>query len=416
MAKLLYRLSTRFVETARPGFHADGNGLYLNVSPRGAKRWTFIFQWRKKRSEMSLGSAEDLSLGDARERAADARRMVRSGTNPIAARKHRSGSDTDKPAPVTFGAFAEELLNTIEGEFRNEKHKAQWRATLSLVRDPKTGGFTTGGHCLSLRDLPLDAIGTDEVLAVLQPIWSTKAETAARVRGRIERVLDAAKARGLRSGENPARWRGHLSALLPKRQRLLRGHYAALPYADVPAFVARLRTERRDAMAALALEWTILSAARSGEALGATLGEIDREAKVWTIPATRMKAGREHRVPLMPRMLEILAVTDKVRGDSDYLFPGPRPKKPLSKAAMTMLLRRMKVKDVTVHGFRSAFRDWVGEETLYRPDLAEAALAHVVGDATVRAYRRGDALEARRTLMAAWADFVAGKAPTADAA
>ena len=415
MAKLTNRLSTRTVDTAKPGLHADGNGLYLAVSPKGAKRWTLIFQWEKKRAEMSLGAVDDISLAEARELAGDARRMVREGVNPIEARKPKADAGA-APALDTFGAFAESLIESLEGGFRNEKHKAQWRMSLSVARDKETGELLVTGYCRKLRNKRLDEIGTDDVLAVLQPIWTAKAETASRLRGRIERVLDAAKARGLRSGENPARWRGHLNALLSKRQKLQRGHHAAMPYADVPAFVTRLHAERQ-AMAALALEWTILAAARTGETLGARLSEVDRKAKVWTVPAARMKAGREHRVPLTPRMLEILAVADKVREvGNDHLFPGPGIRKPLSGMAMTMLLRRMKVEDVTVHGFRSAFRDWVGEETFYRPDLAEAALAHVVGDATVQAYRRGDALEARRQLMTEWAGFVGGTAPAKDVA
>jgi integrase len=223
------------------------------------------------------------------------------------------------------------------------------------------------------------------------------------VRGRIERVLDAAKAKGLRSGENPARWRGHLNNLLPKRQKLPRGHHAAMPFADVPAFVADLR--QREAVAALALEFTILTAGRSGEILGARWAEVDREAKVWTIPAERMKSGREHRVPLTARALEILDTVEKVRS-SDFVFPGRRRGRPLSPMSMTLLLRRMNVTNATVHGFRSAFRDWCGERTTFPREIAEAALAHVVGDPTERAYRRSDALEKRRKLMEAWAGFL----------
>jgi integrase len=253
-----------------------------------------------------------------------------------------------------------------------------------------------------LREKPLDEIRTDDVLAALKPIWQTKSETASRLRGRIERVLDAAKARGLRSGENPARWRGHLDHLLPKRQKLTRGHHPALPYLDVPAFVADLRN--RETVAALALEFTILNASRTGEVLGAKWDEIDREAAIWTIPRERMKAGREHRVPLTDRGLEILDAVEKVR-TGDYVFPGQRRGKPLSGMAMEMLLRRMKIEKATVHGFRSSFRDWAGECTPFPREIAEAALAHTVGDETERAYRRGDALEKRRKLMAAWAAF-----------
>ena len=242
------------------------------------------------------------------------------------------------------------------------------------------------------------------MLAVLQPIWQEKNETASRLRGRIERVLDAAKAKGLRTGENPARWRGHLDTLLPKRQKLQRGHHPAMPYTEVPAFVAELRT--REAMAARALEFAILTAARSGEVLGAMWGEVDLKAEVWTVPAMRMKAGREHRVPLTAPAIAILRALEALRPEDDdkgaYIFPGQRKGRPLSGMAMEMLLRRQKL-EITVHGFRSSFRDWAAEETGFPREIAEAALAHVVGDATERAYRRGDALEKRRELMTAWA-------------
>jgi integrase len=328
--------------------------------------------------------------------------MVREGINPIEARKASKGAD--EAAGYTFGTFAEEVINSIEPGFRNEVHKAQWRASISVQRDADTGEWLDTGYCISIREKALPDIGTEEVLAVLRPIWGALPETASRVRGRIERILDAARVRALRTGENPARWKGHLAALLSKRQRLTRGHHKALPYAEVPDFVARLHVQ--PSMAALALEWTILAASRTTEALHAHLPEIDRDAKVWTIPATRMKAGREHRAPLTERMLEIIDLTADAREamSTDLLFPGAKVDRPLSAMAMTMLLRRLKV-DVTVHGFRSSFRDWVYEETDFAGEIAEAALAHVVGDATERAYRRGDALERRRGLMEAWETF-----------
>ena len=278
--------------------------------------------------------------------------------------------------------------------FRNEKHRAQWAMTLTTYAAP-------------LRSMKLDDIATADVLAVLQPLWQTKAETASRLRGRIERVLDAAKAKGLRSGENPARWRGHLDALLPARHRLTRGHHAAMPYDDVPAFIGRLRAS--ESVSALALEFAILTASRTGEVLGARWDEIDLDAKLWTVPAARMKAGREHRVPLTARALAILQTVEKVR-TGEHVFPGQRRGKPLSVMALAMVLRRLKLENVTVHGFRSAFRDWCGEATAFPRDVAEAALAHTVGDMTERAYRRGDALEKRRKLMAAWAAFIEPKA------
>ncbi|MCC2654631.1 MAG: integrase, partial [Microvirga sp.] len=243
----------------------------------------------------------------------------------------------------------------------------------------------------------------EDVLRVLRPIWLTKSETASRLRGRIERVLDFAKARGMRTGENPARWRGHLDAVLPRRQKLTRGHHKAMPFDEVPAFVSRLRDAQ--GVAPRALEFLILTAGRTGEVLGAAWDEIDIEAGIWTVPAVRMKAGREHRVPLTQRALAILAELHEAR-TGEHVFPGLKRGKPLSSMAMEAVLRRMKI-DATVHGFRSAFRDWAGERTHFPREIAEAALAHLVGDAVERAYRRGDALEKRRELMSAWDSFCA---------
>jgi integrase len=263
--------------------------------------------------------------------------------------------------------------------------------------------MTLTDYAALLRPMKVDSIDTEAVLRVLAPVWQAKPETASRLRGRIERVLDAARAKGERQGENPARWRGHLDHLLPARQKLTRGHHAAMDYADLPAFLATLRD--REAVAALGLEFLILTAARTGEALGATWGEIDLDGKVWTVPAERMKAGREHRVPLSPAVIAVIEKLKALR-QGDHLFPGHRKDRPLSNMAFEMLMRRMS-QNVTVHGFRSAFRDWAGEASTFPREIAEGALAHTVGDATERAYRRGDALEKRRKLMDAWAGFLA---------
>jgi integrase len=292
-------------------------------------------------------------------------------------------------ADVSFGSFADELVESLKPGFRNAKHAAQWEMTLRV-------------YAASLRSMRLDDIDTDDVLAVLKPLWQSKPETASRLRGRIERVLDAAKARGLRGGENPARWRGHLNRLLPARQKLTRGHHAAMDYLDVPDFVGDLRV--LDSISARALEWTILTAARTGETLGMRWDEINRENQIWTVPEERMKSGRAHRVPLTTRMLEIFDELEAVR-TGPFVFSGQKRNRSLSDMALAMQLRRMKVENATVHGFRSAFRDWSAEETHFPREIAEAALAHVVGDATERAYRRGDALERRRDLMAAWEVF-----------
>jgi len=273
--------------------------------------------------------------------------------------------------------------------WRNDKHAGQWEMTLREYTAP-------------LRRLPVDKITTDDVLSVLKPLWNEKPETASRLRGRIERVLDAAKAQGLRNGENPARWRGHLDQLLPKRQRLSRGRHAAMPYGELPAFVSELRA--RQATAALALEFAILTAARSGEVLGARWDEFDLDRAIWTIPAARMKAGREHRVPLSKRALKIANAMHEARNGA-FIFPGQKAGKPLSVMALEMVLRRMKIEAVTVHGFRSAFRDWSAECTNFTNEVCEAALAHVIENKAEAAYRRGDLFDKRRKLMEAWAVY-----------
>jgi integrase len=375
------KLTARKVETAKPGKYGDGGGLQLSVASTGAKKWVLRFLWQGRAREMGLGSYPKVGLAEARERAMGGRRLARSGVDPIAERKQ------DRRVP-TFGELADEVVIEQSKGFRNEKHKAQWAMTLREYAAP-------------LRSMSIDAITTEDILAVLKPVWSTKAETASRVRGRIERVINAAKAKGLRSGENPAAWRGHLENLLPKQSKLSRGHHAAMPYAEVPGFITELRN--REAVAALGLEFAILTAARSGEVLGAQWSEIDLGARVWTIPAKRMKAGREHRVPLSE---PARAIVEKVGGArmSDFIFPGQRPGRPLSVMALEMVLRRMG-EHVTVHGFRSSFRDWAGNETHFPRELAEHALAHVLGDKAEQAYRRSDALEKRRPLMEAWAAY-----------
>ena len=381
------KLTARAAATTKPGRYGDGAGLYLVVAPSGARKWVYRFSFAGKVTEAGLGAADVVSLAEARNKAHEARKMLEAGRNPIEAKRQAAIIDAGKP---TFGAIAAALIAAKESEWRNPKHRAQWRMTLENYAAP-------------LRSRPVDEIDTAAVLDVLKPLWQTKPETASRLRGRIEAVLDAAKAQGHRSGENPAAWRGHLAHLLPKRGILTRGHHAAMSYADVQTFVAQLR--EREALAALALEFCILTAARSGEVFGARWSEIDLAAKVWTVPAGRMKAAREHRIPLSDRTLVILERLFEARTD-DLVFPGQRPGKPLSNTAMEMLLRRMDQDAVTVHGFRSAFRDWAGNETHFPREVAEAALAHVVGDKAEQAYRRGDALEKRRALMEAWANFI----------
>jgi integrase len=383
------KLTARKVETAKPGKYSDGGNLYLVVSESGARKWVLRFTWRGRPKEMGLGSAASVPLADAREKASSARRKIAQGLNPIDERK-RDGSIP------TFGEMADDVRETLSAGFRNAKHKAQWKSTLETYAAP-------------LRAKPVDTIATDDVLAVLKPIWTTKAETASRVRGRIEKVLDAAKAKGFRDGENPARWRGHLDHLLPRPSKLTRGHHAAMPYDGVAALVAQLR--QREATSALALELCILTAARSGEILGMRWREIDFDKKIWTVPAERMKAGREHRVPLSSRAIVLLRQLEKFRG-GDFVFAGQTRNKPLSNMAMEMVLRRMKIEDATVHGFRSSFRDWAGNVSNFPREITETALAHVIGDKAEQAYRRSDALDKRRKLMEAWAAYCEPKAST----
>lgn len=394
--KLQNALSAQAVKHARPGRHADGNGLHLLVKESGARSWVYRFMLNGKSRDIGLGSAgpAGLSLAAARD-ARDALRVkVKAGIDPLEQRaleaaQALAAAKAAKVAQVTFCDVAKSYIAANEDSWRNPKHRQQWRNTLATYVYPEIG------------NMPVGEIETSHVLRILEPIWKTKSETASRIRGRIETVLDSAKARGYRQGENPARWRGHLAQILPARTKLSRGHHKAMPYAEIPAFVRALHA--REAVAALALEFTILTAARSGEVIGATWEEVDLENTIWKVPAERMKAAKEHRVPLSPRCLEILESV-KTLG-SAYLFPGARGDK-LSGMAMAMLIRRMKV-DATVHGFRSAFRDWAAERTNYAHEVAEMALAHTIGNAVERAYRRGDLFDKRLRLMDDWAAFCA---------
>ena len=394
MAKQLAVSSARTVETlAKPGRHNAGDNLYLSITKAGSKRWVYLYVFGGQRRELGLGSAAKgfVSLAEARDKAIEARKLISAGEDPIKVMGKSARAIAERGIP-SFGSFADDYLAAHGPKFRNDKHKAQWATTLQTF-------------CATIRSRPIDEIATDDVLRVLQPIWSKIPETASRVRGRMENVLDAAKARGYRDGmDNPARWRGHLKALLPARQRLTRGHHAALPYDDLPEFLALLQTKQ--ASAALALELCILTATRSGETLNAKWQEFDLKKAVWTVPAIRMKAGHEHRIPLTARALEILHTLHKLRSEhNDHVFMGNARGKPLSNMAMSMLLKRMERKDITVHGFRSTFRDWASEQTSFPHEVCEMALAHTIGNKAEAAYRRGDLFEKRRNLMDAWAAF-----------
>ncbi|MDQ0319698.1 integrase [Pararhizobium capsulatum DSM 1112] len=365
------------------GRHGDGGGLYLEAAPGGTKSWLFMWKVSGRRRAMGLGSYPTVTLASARAKAAKAKADVAEGRDPVASQRKAQGNPT-------FAQTVDDFLAANSPAWRNSKHRDQWAMTL---------GDT---YCKPIRSKPVDGITVDDVLKILSPIWTSKNETASRLRGRIERVLDFAKVKGWRDGLNPALWNGNLQHLLPARQKLQRGHHPALPYKDLPAFMAELRT--RGALAALALEFLILTAARSGEVYGATWNEFDLGIGVWTIPAARMKAAREHVVPLSKAALSIMQSLHEVRS-GPYVFPGQRPSRPLSSSAMEMLLRRMNRDAYTVHGFRSSFRDWAGDETDYPRDLIETALAHTVGDATERAYRRSTAQAKRLALLEDWARY-----------
>jgi integrase len=394
------KLNARKVETlTKPGRYADGNNLYLFISANGGKRWTFFYRLGKTadgkevRREMGLGGAArgQVSLAEARERALEARRLLSAGVDPL---EHRKAEEKAGRTIPTFGAFADEYIKSHKPKFRNSKHIAQWEMTLGEA------------YCRPIRAKPLNEIDTEAILSVLQPIWNAVPETASRLRGRIENVLDAARALGYRDGPNPATWRGHLKTLLPARQKLTRGHHAALAYDDLPAFMTALRA--RKSTAALALEFCILSVSRSSEVLNAEWSEIDLDKAVWTIPAQRMKAGHAHRIPLTNRAMNILKSLPRLEGNP-HVFPGNARGKPLSGMAMTMQLRRMKRESITVHGFRSTFRDWASEQTSFPHETCEHALAHRISDKAEAAYRRGDQFEKRRKLMEAWETFSTGK-------
>jgi integrase len=393
MARAQKRLSARTVDSLKkPGLHADGAGLYLHVSKTGARSW--IFRWRRdgRLRDMGLGPTHTISLAEARDRAASARKLKYDGGDPIEDRRaQRQAAKIDTARAITFKDCAERYIAAHRAGWRNPKHAAQWPATLEAYAYPVMGW------------LPVQAVDVGLVMRAVEPIWTAKPETASRVRGRIESVLDWATARGYRQGENPARWRGHLENLLPKKSKVRRvEHHAAIAYGELAGFVAELRGQ--EGVGARALEFAILTAARTGEVIGARWDEIDLAERLWTIPADRMKAGREHRVPLSEAALAIVEQLAKIR-EGDFVFPGGRRGRPLSNMSMLMLLRRMGRTDLTAHGFRSTFSDWAAERTNFAAEVREMALAHVVADKVEAAYRRGDLFQKRRALAEAWAKF-----------
>jgi len=378
------KLSARKVETAGPGKYGDGGGLWLVVRNNGSRAWVFRYSRLERERMMGLGPLDRVSLADARLLARDARRLLAEGKDPINERRAK------KSRAPTFREAAAAFIAAHEAAWRNSKHRQQWRNTLNTYAASVIG------------DLPVDEVRTADVLRVLEPIWRTKVETASRLRGRIEKVLDWAAVQGFRSRENPARWRGHLDSLLPAPSKVKRvQHHAAMPWQEVPGFILKLREQ--SGVVARALEFAILVAGRSGEIRLATWDEIDLEAGTWVIPESRMKMGREHRVPLPEPALELLRSLPRFEG-SACLFPSPRTGRPLSDAALGKVLRDMG-QTVTAHGFRSSFRDWAAEFTAFPNHVCEQALAHSIGDRVEAAYRRGDLFKKRGKLMDAWGSF-----------
>lgn len=390
----LNRLSAKTVATTRnPGLYCDGGGLYLQVAASGSRTW--IFRYRspitQKLRDMGLGPVHSVGLPEVREKAAAQRSALIDGLDPIQERDEETKRKTLEAAKsISFRQCASTYIESHKAGWRNEKHTEQWTNTLETYAGPVIGP-------VSVQD-----IDTVLVLKILEPIWSKKPETASRVRGRIESILDWAKARGYRSGENPARWKGHLNQLLPtlsKKGRVI--HHKALPFSEAASFVAKLREQ--PGVAARCLEFTILTAARTNEAIRAKPEEFDLPNATWTIPASRMKAKKEHRVPLSPRAVDI--VQELLKLGKAYVFSNPRKANALSNMAMLTLLGRMNA-SVTVHGFRSSFRDWAAERTAFPHEVCEMALAHTIANAAEAAYRRGDLFEKRRKLMEAWADYI----------
>jgi integrase len=396
----IHKLNARQVASAAAGKYEDGGGLRLVVSDSGAKKWVLRVTVGDKRREMGLGSCPDVSLAKARELASEYRQLAKAGSDPILARRSARG------ATPTFTTCAARYIRAHRRGWRNPKHARQWVSTLKTYAKPRIGSK------------PVDAVATEDVLAILSPIWSTKTETAKRVQGRIENILDYAAAHGFRDQVNPARWRGHLDKLLPKPARVKTvTHHPAMRYTEVPAFMQELTVN--GSISALALKFLILTATRTNEVLGARWSEIDLASATWTIPAERMKARREHRVPLSQAALEILNALPRIDGNP-YVFPGSRQAKPLSNMALLQVMRGIGYGvggdrgEFVPHGFRSSFRDWSGEVSSFPRDVAEMALAHIIENKVEAAYRRGDLFAKRREMMQAWADYLRSISPVLD--
>jgi integrase len=390
MARTINKLTPLAISKAnKAGLYGDGGGLYLQIGPTGAKSWLFRFMLKGKAREMGLGPLHTVNVAEARAKSIACRTLLLAGKDPIEERN--AAIRQDEAQAKTFRQCAEAYIEAHRAGWKNAKHASQWENTLRDYAYPTIG------------DLPVGSIDTDLVLKCLSGIWTEKTETASRVRGRIESVLDWATSRKYRTGENPARWRGHLDTLLASPKKVAKvEHHPALPYDQIGAFIASL--QEQSGIAARALEFAILTATRTNEVIGATWGEFDLDKGLWTIPSARMKAEKEHRIPLSAHAMAILSEMQQL-GNHGYVFPGMKEKKPLSNMAMLVTLRRMKRNDLTVHGFRSTFRDWAGETTAYPREVIEHALAHQLKDKAEAAYARGTLFEKRQRLMADWANY-----------
>jgi integrase len=404
MAQKTNRLTAvEVTKLEKPGYYCDGGGLYLQVSKSGSKSWIMRYTMTGKPVEMGLGSFQTFTLAEARKRATAQRKLLADGINPLETK--RSDQLTRRMAEssiITFDKAATAYIDSNSPAWRNAKHGEQWRNTIATYASPVIG------------KLPVSKIDTAHVLRILTPIWLEKTETAVRLRGRIEKILDWAKAQGYRSGDNPAAWRGHLDAgLLPSPSKVAdAGHHSALPWLEIGAFMVALRAMQ--GAGARAMEIIILTATRTSEVLNAKWTEIDLDEKLWTIPKERMKAFKEHRVPLSDAVMSVLMTVKAESGGGEYVFAGRKANTPLTNMACLATLKRMDRGDITVHGFRSTFRDWVSETTAYPRDVAEMALAHTIEDKSEAAYRRGDLIEKRRSLMHDWATYCNSGSQSAD--
>jgi len=401
MARQVGKLSAVTVnKTKAKGLYADGGNLYLQITESGSKSWLFRYMVDGKTRYMGLGAVNSLSLSDARIKAAECRKLLTEGKDPIGIRQENQVKTRLEAAKTkTFKECAESYIDAHKTSWSNEKHAQQWTNTL------KTYAYPTIGV------LPVQEVDVNLVMSILEPIWQTKTETADRVRGRIEAVLDWATTREYRSGDNPARWRGRLENLLPARSKIRRVvHHPALPYSEMNKFVENVR--KQEGLAALALELTILTATRTSETIKAKWQEFDLKEKIWVIPAERIKTRKEHRIPLSDAAMKILHKLEQIKC-SEYVFYSKNGK-PLSNMAMLQLLKRMNIKNITVHGFRSSFRDWAAEQTNYPRELAEGSLSHALGDKVEAAYRRSDLFEKRRQIMRDWARYCEMPQPNKD--